>query len=138
MEPSHASHSEPHAHTLITSAGDVSVLHQSRWKVGSIRFFWVGLLLFVFSVSQRTILAVQPDETSFNHDVRPILSRYCFACHGPDSEDRQAGLRLDDRESALQELDSGMRAIVPGKPTESELVGRILDSDQDVIMPPAQ
>jgi hypothetical protein len=138
MEPSHASHSEPHAHTLITSAGDVSVLHQSRWKVGSIRFFWVGLLLFVFSVSQRTILAVQPDETSFNHDVRPILSRYCFACHGPDSEDRQAGLRLDDRESALQELDSGMRAIVPGKPNESELVGRILESDPDVIMPPPE
>ena len=102
------------------------------------------LLLFVASVSQRTVLAVQPDlavqpETlSFNHDVRPILSRYCFACHGPDSEDRQAGLRLDDRQSALQELDSGMRAIVPGKPTESELVARILDSDPDVIMPPPE
>ena len=96
------------------------------------------LLLFVASVSQRTMLAGQPDEPSFNHDVRPILSRYCFACHGPDSEDRQAGLRLDDRQSALQELDSGMRAIVPGKPTESELVARILDSDPDVIMPPPE
>ena len=29
-----------------------------------------------------------------------------------------------------------MRAIVPGKPEESELVARILDSDPDVIMPP--
>ena len=118
MERSHASHLEPHTHTLIYSGGDVSVLHQSRWKEGSIRSFWAVLLLFVASVSQRTMLAGQPDEPSFNHDVRPILSRYCFACHGPDSEDRQAGLRLDDRESALQELDSGMRAIVPGKPNE--------------------
>ena len=66
------------------------------------------------------------------------FSRYCFACHGPDSEDRQAGLRLDDRQSALQELDSGMRAIVPGKPNESELITRILDSDPDVIMPPPE
>ena len=138
MERSHALHLEPHTHTLIKSGGDVSVLHQSRWKEGLIRCVWVGLLLFVASVSQRTVLAVQPETLSFNHDVRPILSRACFACHGPDSEDRQAGLRLDVRESALQELDSGMRAIVPGKPTESELVARILDSDPDVIMPPPE
>ena len=144
MERSHASHLELHTHTLFYSGGDVSVLHQSGWKEGLIRFFLAVLSLFVASVSQRTVLAVQPDlavqpETlSFNHDVRPILSRACFACHGPDSEDRQAGLRLDVRESALQELDSGMRAIVPGKPTESELVARILDSDPDVIMPPPE
>ncbi|MDA8042456.1 MAG: DUF1549 domain-containing protein, partial [Pirellulales bacterium] len=100
--------------------------------------FLAVLLLFVASVSQRTMLAGQPDEPSFNHDVRPILSRYCFACHGPDSEDRQAGLRLDVRESALQELDSGMRAVVPSKPNESELITRILDSDPDVIMPPPE
>ena len=138
MERSHASHLELHTHKLFYSGGDVSVLHQSRWKEGSIRFFWVGLLLFVASVSQCTVLAVQPETLSFNHDVRPILSRACFACHGPDSEDRQASLRLDVRESALQELDSGMRAIVPGKPNESELVARILDSDPDVIMPPPE
>ena len=59
-------------------------------------------------------LAVQPDTLTFNHDIRPILSRHCFACHGPDSEDRQAGLRLDSREDALKELASGMRAIIPG------------------------
>ena len=138
MERSHASHLEPHTHTLIKSGGDVSVLHQSRWKEGLIRCVWVGLLLFVASVSQRTVLAVQPETLSFNHDVRPILSRYCFACHGPNSEDRQAGLRLDVRESALQELDSGMRAVVPSKPNESELITRILDSDPDVIMPPPE
>ncbi len=34
-------------------------------------------------------------QAGYNKDVRPILSENCFACHGPDSAARQAGLRLD-------------------------------------------
>ncbi|HBP82951.1 MAG TPA: hypothetical protein DD662_10620, partial [Planctomycetaceae bacterium] len=120
------------------SAGDFGFLHQKRGKANTVRVCCLGLLLFLGGVSHGTCLAVQPETLSFNHDVRPILSRYCFACHGPDSEDRHAGLRLDIRTNALQELESGMRAIVPGKPEESELVARILDSDPDVIMPPPE
>jgi Protein of unknown function (DUF1549)/Protein of unknown function (DUF1553)/Planctomycete cytochrome C len=67
---------------------------------------------------------------SFNRDVRPILASQCFACHGPDGKHREADLRLDTREGATQS------AVVPGKPTESELVKRILSSDADEIMPP--
>src|SRR5581483_9864571 len=47
----------------------------------------------------------------FNRDVRPILSENCFFCHGPDKNKRKAGLRLDDRDSAVNK-----EAIVPGKP----------------------
>ena len=103
------------------------------------RQFFVSLGALVIA-SQSVLFSADknPGGIDFTRDIRPLLSDNCFACHGPDSEDRQAGLRLDDRESALQELDSGMRAIVPGKPTESELVGRILDSDPDVIMPPPE
>ena len=72
----------------------------------------------------------------FNRDVRPILSDRCFACHGPDAEDRQAGLRLDDRDAATAELESGTRAVVPGDPGRSELVARITSTDPDVVMPP--
>jgi len=122
----------------VYSAGDFRVLHQKRGRENPIMVCCLGLLLFLGCVSHGTCLAAQPETLSFNHDIRPILSRHCFACHGPDSEDRQAGLRLDDRESALQELDSGMRGIIPGKPNESELVARILDSDPDVIMPPPE
>jgi len=72
----------------------------------------------------------------FNRDVRPILSDRCFACHGPDHEDRQAGLRLDLREVATAALESGATAVVPGDPAGSELVARIESTDPDVVMPP--
>ncbi len=72
----------------------------------------------------------------FNRDVRPILSDRCFSCHGPDHEDRQAGLRLDLRDAAIAALDSGMTAVVPGDPAKSEIIARITSTDPDVVMPP--
>ena len=74
----------------------------------------------------------------FNRDIRPILSDNCFACHGPDEHDRRGGLRLDDRDAATAELDSGSRAIVPGDTRHSELVARLHAADPDVIMPPPE
>lgn len=71
----------------------------------------------------------------YNRDIRPILSDNCFACHGPDSASRKAGLRLDRFEDAVASR-KGDRAIVPGKPEESSLVTRIVTTDEDDIMPP--
>ena len=79
------------------------------------------------------LAAAGPD---FNRDVRPILSNRCFKCHGPDAEKQEAGLRLDLREAALRELDSGARAIMPGRADSSELVARIESDDPDLVMPP--
>src|SRR5438034_1062866 len=70
---------------------------------------------------------------SYNRDVRPILSENCFACHGPDKNQRKGKLRLDVREAALDK-----RAIVPGKPDESELVKRLHTTNPDDIMPPPE
>ena len=76
------------------------------------------------------------DAPDFNREVRPILSNYCFKCHGPDDKARKAKLRLDVREDALKPAKSGDPAIVPGKADESELVTRIFSKDEEEMMPP--
>ena len=76
-------------------------------------------------------IAVGAEVLDFNRDIRPILSENCFHCHGADGGQRQAELRLDLLDSAV---DSG--AIVPGKPEESLLVERIRSTEPELQMPP--
>jgi hypothetical protein len=45
-----------------------------------------------------------PDKIDYNRDVRPILSNSCYACHGPDSKNNDSDLRLDIRQSAIDEF----------------------------------
>ncbi|TVS19333.1 MAG: DUF1553 domain-containing protein [Planctomycetaceae bacterium] len=86
------------------------------------------LVICVFSASAA---ADQPIE--FNRDIRTILVQSCFACHGPDSEARQAGLRLDQREAAIE-----AGSIVPGDPESSELIRRVFADSEFEIMPPPE
>ena len=72
----------------------------------------------------------QNDLVSFTRDIRPILSDKCFHCHGPDENTREADLRFDDHQSALN-------VIEPGDVVNSELILRILEEDPDLRMPPA-
>ncbi len=84
-------------------------------------------------------MADLPQEISYNFHVKPILSDRCFVCHGPDEENRKAGLRLDQDSSAFAALESGAgHAIVPGKIAQSQLAARILAHDAELIMPPPE
>src|SRR5215813_5980693 len=74
---------------------------------------------------------VAADPIRYSRDVRPILAKHCFACHGPDSAARKAKLRLDVRDVAVAK-----EAIVPGKPEESNLVARVFSADPGELMPP--
>ncbi len=87
---------------------------------------WLGL-----SVGSFTNFA--GGEVSYNRQIRPILSDHCFSCHGPDSSQRQADLRLDLRAAAV-----AAGALVPGKVDESSLAERISSDDPDILMPPAE
>lgn len=72
-----------------------------------------------------------PTPISFNDQVRPILSDRCFYCHGPDDKHREAGLRLDDRDEAVE-----YEAIVPHDADVSLIIQRVLEQDADLVMPP--
>src|SRR6266702_4432827 len=76
-------------------------------------------------------LSAAPARLGYNRDIRPILSDNCFSCHGPDKNQRKGKLRLDVREAAVEK-----RAIVAGKPEESELVKRLYTTNADDVMPP--
>src|SRR5262249_13682138 len=79
--------------------------------------------------------ATSAADVDFNRDVLPILSARCFTCHGPDAGKRKAGLHLDVRESVVADRD-GPRAVVPGRPEQSELIARLTADDEEGRMPP--
>jgi cytochrome c553 len=79
-----------------------------------------------------------PRTVRFNRDVRPILAESCFACHGPDRNRREAGLRLDVEDAAGTLLRSGVAAVVPGAPERSALLARVTDPDEARRMPHAK
>jgi hypothetical protein len=72
----------------------------------------------------------------YSREVRPILSKSCFPCHGADEAKRAKSLRLDLREMAVKPLKNGETAIVPGDVDSSELIARITEEDDTVRMPP--
>ena len=77
-----------------------------------------------------------PDKVDYNLHIKPILSDRCFACHGPDANKQQAGLRLDIAENAYAALkESGQTPIKPGDVAGSELFHRITSTDPDEVMP---
>ena len=85
-----------------------------------------SVLLFIASTGSAKI--------DFNREIRPILSEHCFACHGLD--DPQGGLRLDFAEFAYRGGKSGFPAITPGDLEESEILHRVVSTEEDDQMPP--
>ena len=84
------------------------------------------------------ILARLPERVDFNFDVKPLFADRCYACHGPDENARQVGLRLDLQEAATAtRLESGGFAVVGGSLRRSKLWRRISSTDASFRMPPA-
>jgi hypothetical protein len=80
------------------------------------------------------LLALNGGDVEFARDVRPILERNCFRCHGPKKD--KADLRLDVRSRALAGAWGGTEpVIVAGKASESSLYLRLVSNDEEERMP---
>ncbi len=66
-------------------------------------------------------LAAPSPELSFERDVRPILKKNCFQCHG-EGEKLKGGLDLRLRRFMVMPDGDGHFPVVAGKPSESELI----------------
>ncbi|HTU21479.1 MAG TPA: PSD1 and planctomycete cytochrome C domain-containing protein [Gemmataceae bacterium] len=93
------------------------------------------MLTSLFVLSSRALSAEVP--VDYNRDIRPILAKNCFACHGQDDTHRAAKLRLDRRETAIRPRKRGA-AVVPAKPDKSRLITRVSAEDESDRMPPMQ
>lgn len=102
------------------------------------------LLLFLFvsckSSTSNEISFGDGEQLSYNFHIRPILSDKCFACHGPDANKQEAGLRLDTPETAFAALKEspGKFAIIPNDLNGSEVYHRIVSTDPNELMPPPE
>ena len=91
---------------------------------------FTGLILFAASSELRA------QDVDFKRDIAPILEERCWYCHGDDEQ--ESNLRLDLRPQMLRGGDSGLSAIVPGKPDNSYLIELINHNDDEMRMPPDQ
>ena len=103
-----------------------------RIRVNKQSILWIA----VWITGSLASLSHGQESIDFASQIRPILADNCYACHGPDDNQRATDLRLDQQESAFQDL-GGYTAIQPGDPEGSELVARIHSEDPDFVMPPA-
>src|SRR5258708_37161238 len=77
------------------------------------------LLLATLGVGLLVAGKSSAEQVDYLRDVKPILAKHCYACHGPTKQ--RSALRLDTGASALKGGDSGP-VIVPGKAGQSKLI----------------
>jgi len=77
--------------------------------------------------------AAAEDLRFFEQNIRPLLAKNCYKCHG--SEKTKGDLRLDSRAGVLVGGVNGP-AVDPGKPAESLLMLAVSHTDEDLKMPP--
>ncbi len=69
----------------------------------------------------------------FVREVRPILQKHCYSCHGEKKQ--KSGLRLDIKAAALKGGDKHAPDIISGKASGSPLI-HFITTDEDELMPP--
>jgi len=94
---------------------------------------WRTALVLVGSLAVvRPVWAGTPAGDLYLNEVKPILVKRCFACHGGLKQ--ESDLRLD----AISEIRRGGAsgpAVLPGRSADSPLLKRVTETDKDLRMP---
>src|SRR5688572_11474411 len=69
----------------------------------------------------------------FGRDVKALLEKHCFECHGPQAQ--EGGLRLDVKQAVLRGGESNEPAVVPGNSAKSRLIKLVTSDDPKQRMP---
>lgn len=124
-----ARHEEARAYLALLDPVSLPAGVKSDSPTKAIDAFLLAKLSHAKAEAQKSAAGSKPEHA----EVVGLLESNCFRCHG---EKAQGGLKLDSREAALAEGESGLAAVVPGKPDESELIYRLTTDDKDEVMPP--
>jgi len=94
----------------------------------------VGILPALFAAAIGTQAEeARPKKVSFYSDIRPIFQAQCHGCHQPAKAKGDYVMTRFD--ALLKGGDSGEKAIVPGKPDESQLITLITPINGEAEMP---
>ena len=105
-----------------------------RWGLSGLSF---GLALSGIAAALSDRPSEDADKVDFNRDVRPILSKSCWPCHGIDPEILKStgNMRLTSFEGAVEDRGGGRHALVPGSPEKSLIIARVT-AEESIRMPP--
>ncbi len=97
-----------------------------------------GLVAAIFAILWAS--AALGQAVDFTREVQPILADKCYACHGPDANQRKGDLRFDVLDPKIGPLAArdGYAIVVPGNVDDSVMVMRITSDDPEVKMPPVK
>ena len=84
-------------------------------------------------ISKLPPVAAKKDVT-YTKDIKPILEKSCFKCHG--EEKQKAKLRLDSIDAIIKKGSENGPVVVVGKSEKSSLVHTAAGLIEDMQMPP--
>ena len=91
----------------------------------------VAFLLILLSLAIWIMLP--GEEINFNSQVKPIINAHCISCHGGVKQSGGFSLLFEEQAKGITE--SGTAAIIPGHPSQSEMIRRILSNNPEERMP---
>lgn len=92
-------------------------------------------LCILFNAEQSLLVVrAQAETIDFVRDVRPVLQKHCYTCHG--AEKQKSSLRLDIKSEAFKGGETYGPSIIAGNAKDSPLIQLVRGDDPDLRMPP--